>query len=213
MWQDLDLGFKTAFEMAWEGYRHGSRPIGAAIVDVQNLVTAAGRSQCDDDGPGLISRHELAHAEVNAILQIGETDVRIIHEYTLYTTMEPCPFCFGAIIMSDIGHVEFGARDRLAGAVGLNNALDYITEKDIRIEGPFYEAEVVQMALLACHAIETGTNPKALGHMLGLWSADCTVGVEIGRLLAAEAILKAALEVNEPFGSIFDDIIQIAGAM
>lgn len=214
MWQDLDLGFKTAFEAAWDGYKTGSKPIGAAIVNSENMVVAAGRSQENDKGPGLLSTHRLAHAGVNVILQIsgaGPAENRSgVLDYTLYTTMEPCPFCFGAIVMGNIRHVKFGARNRLAGATILNKAMGYIEDKGIGIEGPYFEPEMVQMALMVCHEIENNPSFQALGRVLGHWTRDCATGVEIGKLLASEAILKAALEENEPMHAIFDDIILIA---
>lgn len=214
MWNDLTLGFKTAFETAWDGYKAGSKPIGAAIVDTANVVVASGRNQCNDDGTGLIARHQLAHAEANAILRISEMAMpdRYLHlgDYTLYSTLEPCPFCFGAIVMGSIRHLAFGARDRLAGAAILNKAMGYIEDQNISIDGPFYEPEIVQIALLVCYEIETVADPKTLARMLGSWNRDCAVGVEIGRLLAAEAILPAAIAADEPMSAIFDDIINIA---
>ena len=58
----------------------------------------------------------LVHAEINAIVQLKRKEHPNIRSYTQYSTTEPCILCFGAIVMGNIRHFKFAARDRHAGA-------------------------------------------------------------------------------------------------
>lgn len=51
----------------------------------------------------------------------------------LYTTIEPCPMCFGTVAMMNIRNTYYAAKDAFAGATSLNNKLSYIERKNINI--------------------------------------------------------------------------------
>gem|GEM_PF-5540639 len=114
MYSKIDKGFQVAFDIAWGAFVSGSIPVGACILNENDEVVSVGQNQIFTEGDGLISHHQLAHAEANAILKISEyprsNEHQNVRKYTLYTTMEPCPFCFGAIAMGSIRHVKFAAR-------------------------------------------------------------------------------------------------------
>lgn len=83
-----------------------SRPnpaVGAVIVK-HGIVVGRGWTQ-----PG-----GRPHAEAVALAQAGEA----ARGATLYVTLEPCAMCAGAIVLSRIPHVVFGASDPKAGACG-----------------------------------------------------------------------------------------------
>jgi tRNA(adenine34) deaminase len=86
-------------------------PVGAVIVRDGQLVAQAhnGREQLRDP---------TAHAEMIAITQAAAAleDWRL-EGCTLYVTLEPCPMCAGAIVLSRIPRVVYGAADAKAGAV------------------------------------------------------------------------------------------------
>ena len=182
MWNNTDKGFQIAFDTAWEAYKAGSTPIGACIVNEIEDVVAIGRNQIHAVGDGILSFHQLAHAEANAILKVSEETTPNQHpnirQYSLYTTMEPCPFCFGAIVMGSIRNVKFAARDGIAGATTLNEAIDYIKSKKISVEGPFYELELVQIAMQTCFGISKYKNAEKV---INNWSVYCPKGVDIGK--------------------------------
>ena len=50
-----------------------------------------------------------AHAEINVIQRLKELEVTDALKLKLYTTVEPCPMCMGAIIWAGIGLVAYGA--------------------------------------------------------------------------------------------------------
>ncbi|WP_420629224.1 nucleoside deaminase [Candidatus Leptofilum sp.] len=116
LWQSLSLPWQEAVSLAWEAYCAGSLPIGAVIVDDRNgRVVATGRNalfEAKSDSPLHGSR--LAHAEMNALFALYKTDVPP-NRCTLYTTLEPCPMCMGAIRTGRIGNVHFASYDPFAG--------------------------------------------------------------------------------------------------
>lgn len=87
-------------------------PIGAVIVDANGeLLAAASNRTITDSDP-------TAHAEILALRIAGEK----IGNYrltgcTLYTTIEPCVMCAGALVNARISRLVFGAHDERFGAV------------------------------------------------------------------------------------------------
>jgi tRNA(adenine34) deaminase len=87
-------------------------PIGAVCV-LGNKIVGRGhnRRELDND--------PTAHAEVLALRAASQTvNNRHLEGVTLYVTLEPCPMCAGAIWLSRIERVVFGAWDARAGACG-----------------------------------------------------------------------------------------------
>jgi tRNA(adenine34) deaminase len=83
------------------------RPIGAVIVHNSQIV---GRGRAEHQG----KHNRLAHAELNALLMTAESLYDYPHDNgVIYTTLEPCEMCLGAIVMSDVvNHVVFALADR-----------------------------------------------------------------------------------------------------
>jgi tRNA(adenine34) deaminase len=83
----------------------GERPIGAVIVH-QGQVVGRGRAQHRARQSGI------AHAEMNALLQAEQYIHAHMHDgCVIYTTLEPCVMCLGAIVMSDIDHIVYALAD------------------------------------------------------------------------------------------------------
>jgi len=101
------------------------------------MIMARGRNQIAGDGDGLVRGHELAHAELNALLAVNlQSDHRVVHQWSLYTIMEPCPLCMGAFYMSGIRNLHYAARDPYAGSVNLLGTTPYLKRKPIRVTHP-----------------------------------------------------------------------------
>lgn len=89
-------------------------PVGAVIVKDGKLIAKAGnrREKADDHDP-------TAHAEILAIRAAAERlQDRRLTGCTLYVTLEPCPMCAGAVVMSGIDRVVYGASDPRQGCCG-----------------------------------------------------------------------------------------------
>lgn len=101
-----------AIEEAKKAEKIGEVPIGAVLV-VDDVVVAKAHNLRETE------QRSIAHAE---ILAIDEACRKLrtwrLENSTLYVTLEPCPMCAGAIVMSRLERVVFGAFDPKAGCAG-----------------------------------------------------------------------------------------------
>ena len=90
----------------------GEVPVGAVLVRGDVLVASAGNRSVRD-------RDATAHAELLVLKRGAEVigDPRL-GGCTLYVTLEPCAMCAGAIVLSRVDRLVFGAWDEKAGMVG-----------------------------------------------------------------------------------------------
>ena len=89
-----------------------------------------------------------AHAEILAIREASrKVNNWRLNDCVLYTTLEPCAMCAGAIINSRIKKVIFGAYDLNAGACGSKTNLfsDLDKENQIEVIGGILELEAGQL--------------------------------------------------------------------
>ena len=132
----LDDAWRATFELAWEAWRSGTIPIGAVVTDSSGNQIGAGRNRIfDHEAPaGQIAGSWLAHAEVNALLQLppGGHYAGV----TVTTTTEPCLLCTGAIIMSLRGTVlvRYAATDPIAGGLDLAPLSPQGRRRDVRVQ-------------------------------------------------------------------------------
>lgn len=101
-----------ALELAELAGSAGDVPVGAVVIGPDDVVLAAvGNRREQDQDP-------TAHAEVLALRQAArQLGNWHLNDCTLYVTLEPCPMCAGAIILSRLGRLVYGASDPKAGAV------------------------------------------------------------------------------------------------
>jgi len=100
-----------ALELAGEAADHGEVPVGVVIVhDGRAIAEGFNRTFLDNDPTG--------HAEVVALRRAAQVfgDRRLL-DTTLYVTLEPCAMCAGAILLSRVPRVVFGATDPKGGMV------------------------------------------------------------------------------------------------
>ena len=91
---------------------HGDVPIGAVVTDPYGTVVASAHNERELTGD------PTAHAEVLALRRAAaEVGQWRLDEHTLTVTLEPCTMCAGALVLSRIGTLVFGAYDPKAGAV------------------------------------------------------------------------------------------------
>lgn len=103
---------KIAIEEAKKASDAGEVPIGAIIV-LNGEIIAKGHNLRES------KQTATAHAELLAIEEAcKKAGSWRLENATLYVTLEPCPMCAGAIIMSRIPKVVFGATDPKAGCAG-----------------------------------------------------------------------------------------------
>lgn len=108
---DDDYYMGLALEEAQKAYEIGEVPIGAVLV-LDSQIVAAGHNMRE-------SWHDAtAHAEMIAIREACQKLGRWrLTGLTLYVTIEPCPMCAGALVMSRIDRLVYGSADVKAGAI------------------------------------------------------------------------------------------------
>jgi len=117
----LDEHFmRLALREAERASIHGDVPVGAVIVR-QGEVVASGHNERE------LRQDPSAHAELLAIREAARAlgSWRLL-DCVLYVTLEPCAMCAGAIVLSRLPRVIYGASDPKAGAAG--SVLDVLAE-------------------------------------------------------------------------------------
>ncbi|MBS3904443.1 MAG: tRNA adenosine(34) deaminase TadA [Simkania sp.] len=103
---------QLALEQARAAYREGEVPIGAVIV-CNDRVIAEAHNEVEKQ------QDASAHAELLCLQRAARVlgNWRLC-EATLYSTLEPCAMCAGAIILYRLKRIVWGARDVRQGAHG-----------------------------------------------------------------------------------------------
>src|SRR3981081_3786458 len=101
LWDQLAAPWQVCLEQAWIAYQAGSLRTGAATPDQAGIIVGRGRNRifetvAEPTETGWVSGNRLAHAEMNAVLSLDHVAVDL-KQCTLYTTLEPCALCVGAI--------------------------------------------------------------------------------------------------------------------
>ena len=96
---------------ARKAYDIGEIPIGAVLI-MDGQVVASGHNMRE------IWHDATAHAEMIVIRAACQKLGRWrLTGTTLYVTIEPCPMCAGALVMSRIDRLVYGSADYKAGAI------------------------------------------------------------------------------------------------
>ena len=114
---DHERFMHMALAEARQAAQEGEIPVGAVLVMNGEVIASAHnrREQLHDP---------TAHAEILA-LRAGAEKLkdRRLPQCTLYTTLEPCPMCAGAMVMAKLGACIFSASDERQGCCGSVYAL------------------------------------------------------------------------------------------
>ena len=90
----------------------GEVPVGAVIIRDGKLLARAGNRT-------VAARDASAHAEMLVMRAASESlGAWRLSDCTLYVTLEPCAMCAGALVLSRVRRVVFGAWDPKAGMAG-----------------------------------------------------------------------------------------------
>ena len=106
------VGMQEALKEACKAFAEGEVPVGAALYHGDTLLWA-------DHNRREAQKDPTAHAEIlclrNGAARLGDWRLK---DCTLYVTLEPCPMCSGALLMSRLGRCVFGAADPESGCCG-----------------------------------------------------------------------------------------------
>jgi tRNA(adenine34) deaminase len=202
MWQSIGKPWQTAFAQGWEAFTNGSIPIGAVITDENDEIISTGRNRILEHD---VKNPKIAHAELECLLNLDLSAYPNIKQYTLYTCMEPCPMCFGAIVMGNLRHLKVAARDSYCGAVYLGETDAYIKSKNINIEFVRDTLAVVQIALQTYFELKHNDGKRNI--VIDHFEKDNSTAVRIADTLYSEKYLDACVHNLVEINDVFDNII------
>ena len=94
---------KRAIELSKLAVEHGNEPFGAVLVKNDQIVFTNENQ--------IYTRHDPTfHGEAGLIREFcAQTAITDVHEYTLYSSCEPCFMCSGAMVWVKLGRLIYGA--------------------------------------------------------------------------------------------------------
>ncbi len=103
---------QRALALADMAQETGEVPVGA-VITLGDQIIAEGYNQ------PIAQNDPTAHAEIVALRAAAKAlmNYRLVNS-TLYTTLEPCCMCAGAIIHSRVQRIVYAAKDERSGAAG-----------------------------------------------------------------------------------------------
>lgn len=113
-----EVFMKKAIELSKLAVEHGNEPFGAVLVKDGKAVF------CNENQ--IYTKHDPTfHGEAGLIREFcAQTGITDLHEYTLYSSCEPCFMCSGAMVWVKLGRLVYGASntdlEHILGNVGCN---------------------------------------------------------------------------------------------
>lgn len=111
MTEDDERFMRMAIDLAMSAAGADEVPVGAVVVHQGAVVGRGANRQVRDTDPS-------AHAEIvalrSAALALASFRLR---DTTLYSTLEPCAMCAGALVTARVARLVYGSRDLRFGAV------------------------------------------------------------------------------------------------
>jgi tRNA(adenine34) deaminase len=215
MWEQLPYLWQVCVEQAWKGYCAGSFPIGAVVVGPDGAVLSVGAGHLLDSGQIVLFRkpgdgepldeHELAHAEMQALLSM---DYEAVDPRTcaLYTTMEPCPLCIGAAAMLDVREVRYACRDPWAGSAHLVEQDPYLRSQIHRIVGPQSGELEIALGGIKVEFLMQSMGAEALNIHDNALPDELPHAVELGRALFDSGRLREMRDLRTPASEMLDEL-------
>ena len=157
---DHENTMQAALTLAQEAASAGETPVGCVVTDADGTIIGRGRNRREEE------MLATAHAEMEAISEACKTtgDWRL-SGCSLYVTLEPCPMCAGAVIMSRIDKVFFGADDKITGSCG--SVINLFMEpycRSVQVTGGILADECSALMSEFFKKLRATTQKNSLGH-------------------------------------------------
>ncbi len=191
-WNRLDTCWQHAMRAGLEAYVDGSAPIGAVVVDSNGLVISVGRNNFAAD--------RLGHAEMQALKGVPTDTKR--DQISLFSTMEPCPMCTGAVRMMQLKSLHFATYDPAAGSTELLNATRFMRRFSCEVIGPAHPMlEFANIALTLEYRTRNGHR-----RWRDAWISYNPRAVEAGEKLAEEHRFSTWEKAKSKPETIFEEV-------
>lgn len=112
--KDDEYYMNIAIKEAKKAYNKGEVPVGSVLVDNNGIIISKGHNKIES------LNDPTAHAELVTIRKAsnGLKSWRL-YGTTIYTTLEPCLMCLGAMLQSRIKRLVYGTKDPKVGSTDL----------------------------------------------------------------------------------------------
>jgi len=108
---DYDYFMNIALTQAKEALSAGEFPVGCVVVCDENILATGMRK-----GTGVDNPNEIDHAEMVALKRLSEYGKTFdAKRITVFSTLEPCLMCFGAILLIGAGKIVYAYEDVMGG--------------------------------------------------------------------------------------------------
>lgn len=102
---------RLALAEAFKAYKENEVPIGAVLIDEGGILIAREHNRIEQ------LNDATAHAEILALREASrKLNRRRLSDCTLYSTVEPCAMCAGALVLCRVKRLVYGATDSKFGA-------------------------------------------------------------------------------------------------
>ncbi len=136
-----ELLMREALVQAKKALKIGEVPIGA-VVALGDEIIGRGYNQ------PITTKDPTAHAEIIALKEASNRlDNYRLNEAIIYTTLEPCFMCSGALVYARIKKIIFAAQDTKSGVVVNNGGLiqsEFLNHK-VSFEGGILEKQASKL--------------------------------------------------------------------
>ena len=136
-----ELLMREALVQAKKALKKGEVPIGAVVV-LGGEIIGRGYNQ------PITTKDPTAHAEIIALKEASNRlDNYRLNEAIIYTTLEPCLMCAGALVHARIKKIIFAAQDTKSGVVVNNGGLiqsEFLNHK-VSFEGGILEKQASKL--------------------------------------------------------------------
>jgi creatinine deaminase len=140
-YQPHEYYLRRACELAAKSYREGGCPIGAVVVDnATGEILGEGHNALVQEG------NPILHGEMAALRAAGRMPSR--RQTTIYTTLQPCFMCAGAIAQFGIPRVVIGDTENAAG----DETIRFLRERGVEV---LIMDPAVSLAARACIDLAT----------------------------------------------------------
>jgi len=114
---NVEPSWKRCLELAWEAFVADCVPVGSVLTDSDGRQVAEGRNRSQDSHTPEqdIAGTLVAHAEMNVLAALPPGDY---YDHVLWSSLEPCFMCTGAVLHAHVGGVRYAAPDLVITGIG-----------------------------------------------------------------------------------------------
>lgn len=110
---DYEHFMRKALNQAQKALSAGEFPVGCVVIHQDRILATGSRKGTTGKNP-----NEMDHAEMIALRRLAELKIHVEKKrLVLFTTLEPCLMCLGALILSGIREIVFAYEDVMGGGL------------------------------------------------------------------------------------------------